>query len=256
MMKMRNTTRHVVLLLLLVMPVFVHAQNKALPRVLIIGDSVYTQNTREMSKDLKDQAQVVYADWGDAPVCNTQTALKNLDRLLGYIDREGKPLKPEARPKWDVIHFNLGLGDLVYRAPGMKSFRVMPIHFGGVRATAPEDYTKNLAELVRRLKEKTDAKLIWASTTPIRASTPDLFMLGSEVEYNQLAAKVMAEQGVAVNDMYGFVKALIDMDKPAGNSADPFFFDRKPIHPPIVRCIRKALDLPTPEPEPDGVAKK
>ena len=37
--------------------------------------------------------------------------------------------------------------------------------------------------------------------------------------------------------------ALIDMNKPAGHGADPFFFDRKPIHPPLREILRKDLGV-------------
>ena len=38
---------------------------------------------------------------------------------------------------------------------------------------------------------QTEAKLVWASTTPIRHSSTALFVPGSELEYNRLAAEVM-----------------------------------------------------------------
>ena len=52
----------------------------------------------------------------------------------------------------------------------MKSFRVMPIHVGGIRNTSEKEYAQNLDTLVRALKERAPkAKLVWASTTPIFA---------------------------------------------------------------------------------------
>ena len=73
------------------------------------------------------------------------------------------------------------------------------------------------------------------STTPIGHSATNVFTKGTEIDYNTLAAKVMAKHGIPTNDMYTFVKALIDMNKPA----DPFFFDRKPIHPTLREILRK-----------------
>jgi hypothetical protein len=202
---------------------------EALPRVIILGDSVYQQPTGEVAKMLQDKVVVVYARMLPGEVRNTNTALVNFDRLLG----EGK---------WDLIHFNFGLGDLVYRAPGMKSFRVFPKGAGGVRATSQQQYEKNLRELVKRLKA-TGAKLVWASTTPIRHSSTDIFVMGSENQYNAIAAKVMAQENVPINDMYTYVKNLIDMNRPASHGADPFYFDRKPLHPPIVQVILDELSL-------------
>ena len=199
----------------------------ALPRVLMLGDSVTRDAASQMAKDLKGELDIIYAKWESGEVASTTTALEKLDRLLGD-------------QKWDVIYFNFGLGDLVYVAPGMKSFRVLPIHVGGVRATSPQQYEQNLGELVDRL-QRTEAKLIWGNTTPIRHSTPNIFELGSEVEYNAIAAKIMAQHNVPICDMYSYVRELIDMNKPASHGADPFFFDRKPIHPPMVAAVRSAL---------------
>ena len=203
-------------------------EEPGLPRVLILGDVVYQQPARDVAKELQGKAEVVFASPKPGEVRNTTTTLQSLDAILGERD-------------WDVIHFNLGLGDLVYRAPRMKSFRVMPLDAGGVRATSPDVYEKNLRELVERL-QATNATLIWASTTPIRHSSTRVFAMGSEVDYNAVAKKVMAEKGIKINDMYRFVFELIDMKRPASHGADPFFFDRKPLHPPIVRSIAAELE--------------
>ena len=199
------------------------------PRVLVIGDSVYRQPVAELTKSEKEQREIVYVSLQPGEVCNTTTALESLDRWLGDVP-------------WDLIHFNFGLGDLVHRAPGMKAFRVLPIPAGGVRSTSPEQYEANLRELVDRLKA-TEAHLVWASTTPIRHSATRVFEKGSEIEYNNIAARVMKEQGVPINDMYSYVFELIDMSKPASHNADPFSFDKKPIHPPILEAIQAHLPL-------------
>ena len=136
-----------------------------LPRVLILGDSVYQQPAGDAAKELKGRVEVVYVALQPGEVRNVQTVLKNFESLVG----EGP---------WDLIHFNVGLGDLVHRAPGMKSFRVMPIEAGGVRAASPKVYEEKLRELVARLRA-TNAKLVWASTTPIRHSTSPMSSTGT-----------------------------------------------------------------------------
>ena len=201
----------------------------ALPRVLIIGDSIYWEPAAALSKELKGRVEVVHAVKDSTVVCNTWTALEQLEAWLG----EGK---------WDLIYFNFGLGDLLYRAPGMKAFRAYPMDAGGVRTTKPAEYEKNLQELVTRLKVS-KAKLVWASTTPIRHSTTKVFEMGSEVEYNAIAAKVMAANKVPISDMYQHVISLIEMGKPASHGADPFFFDRKPIHGPSLEVIKRELGM-------------
>jgi hypothetical protein len=217
------------LILGLVLPWCIVSGEEKLPRVLIIGDFVSLQASQGLQKDLKGKVVVHYSRLEPDIVISSSSVLENFDKLIG----EGG---------WDLIHFNVGLGDLIYRFPAMKTMRVLPQHAGGIRNTPPELYEKNLNTLVQRLKT-TGAKLIWASTTPIRHSSTNVFEKGSEVEYNTIAAKVMKKHGIPINDMYSFVKNLINMDKPAGHGADPFFFDRKPIHPPIIEALQLALGV-------------
>ena len=213
----------------ILLAVHLNADENALPRVLILGDQIYQQPASELRKELKGKAEVHCPRTEPGVVWNSTTALELFDQQLG----EGR---------WDLIHFNCGLGDLIHRVPGVKSFRVMPRQAGGIRATAPEQYENNLHALASRLKA-TGAKLVWGSTTPIRHSSTNVFEKGTEIEYNSIAAKVMARHGIPTNDMYAFVKDLIDMNKPAGHGADPFFFDRKPIHPPLREVLRERLGL-------------
>ena len=214
---------------MVVSPCIAHAQHTDLPRVLILGDAVYRQPAQEAKKQLQGKVEVVYVTMSAGEVLNTSSALAKLDTLLG-------------EEPWDLIHFNFGLGDLIYRVPTTKSFRALPIHVGGVRATSPQQYEANLQKLAKRLRA-TDAKLVWAHTTPIRHSSSNVFQLGSEIEYNAIAARVMYDHKVPVNDMYSYVKTLIDMKKPASHGADPFFFDRKPLHPPVVESILRELGV-------------
>ena len=224
---MNAILRATVLLLLIVAAANNAVSEDRLPRVLILGDSVYQQPARDAAKELKGRVDVVYAPIQPGEVRHTQNAIDNLDTLLGKGD-------------WDLIHFNFGLGDLVHRAPNMKAFRVMAREAGGVRTTSPQQYERNLHTLVERLKA-TDARLVWASTTPIRHSSSNVFEMGSEIKYNAIAARVMVDHKVPTNDMYSFVRNLIDMKRPASHGADPFFFDRNPLHPPIVEMILREL---------------
>ena len=220
----------------------------SLPRVLIIGDSTYSGHTRDLSKALKGQVEVVYAFWHPHEIVDSESTLELIDRHLGRVDRNGKPIESAKWPDWDLIHFNCGLGDLIHRAPGLSTFRVMPKPVGGIRNTPEKEYQKNLEALVQTLKTKVPtARLVWASTTPIRASATRVFEVGSEIEYNRIAAQVMNKHQVPINDMHFFVRHLIDMEKPAGFGADPFHFDKKPIHMPIVRILEQTFDLPVTE---------
>jgi hypothetical protein len=155
-----------------------------LPRVLLIGDSIsigYTLPVREL---LQGKMNV------HRPPTNcghTAKGLKELDKWLGS-------------GKWDVIHFNWGLHDLNF----VDDKKQPTDSAEGRHVVPPEQYEKNLRELVARLK-KSGAKLIWATITPV----PDGIVgrkLGSEARYNEIAARVMKENGVAIDDLNAIVK--------------------------------------------------
>lgn len=93
---------------------------------------------------------------------------------------------------WDVIHFNFGVWDATYREPSSS-------YFSGHRTTSVEDFEKNLRTLVAQMK-KTGATLIWGSVTPVWEGEPDK-PNGDEDAYNRVAAKVMRENGVIINDL-------------------------------------------------------
>jgi hypothetical protein len=213
-----------IILSVLLLPVCVAAAaEESVPRALILADSIYREPARSAANELKGRVDLVFPK--ERPG-DTTTALTHLDQLLG----EGT---------WQVIHFNFGFADLHYRDPSTNTIRAMSKLAGGIRVTSPEQYEKNLRELVTRLKA-TGARLIWASTTPIASSKYDnLYDPGSEIEYNAIAARVMAEHKVPINDMHAWVLANVK-DK---RDPSPFSFNRVPIHPPMVDSILRELGL-------------
>lgn len=143
-----------------------------LPRVLLIGDSISMGYTLPVRTLLAGKANVHRIPANGGP---TKNGIANIDKWLG-------------ESKWDVIHFNWGIHDL----------RFMP---DGKRQVEPADYEKNLRALVTRMKA-TGAKLIWATTTPIpdgELNPPRRF--GQVREYNDIAARVMSENGVLIDDL-------------------------------------------------------
>jgi len=148
---------------------------QAEPRVLLIGDSISIGYTPGVSKLLAGKADVHRIPGNGGPTTN---GLKNLAEWLGG-------------GRWDVIHFNWGLHDLKLMDDG--------------RHQAPvEEYEKNLAELVARLKA-TGARLIWCSTTPVPAGKLNPPRRPEDVpRYNQAAARIMRANGIAIDDLYGF----------------------------------------------------
>jgi lysophospholipase L1-like esterase len=136
----------------------------ALPRVLLIGDSVSRGYTQAVRKALAGKVNVHRAPANCGP---TKAGIDKLAVWLG----DGK---------WDLIHFNFGIHD---------------------RATPIDDYRARLAQIVDRLAA-TGAKLVWAATTPIPDVAATKQTAASIVERNEVAAALMKEKGVAVNDLF------------------------------------------------------
>jgi lysophospholipase L1-like esterase len=153
----------------------------ALPRVLLIGDSISIGYTVPTQKLLRGKANVHRIPENGGP---TTTGLAKLDRWLG----EGK---------WDVIHFNWGLHDLKLDKEGRPQVSL-------------DQYEKNLRELVKRLRA-TGTRLVWASTTPVPEGNLNPPRKSADViAYNAAAKKVMEENGVAVDDLYTFALPRLD----------------------------------------------
>lgn len=100
---------------------------------------------------------------------------------------------------WDVIHFNFGVWDATYRDSNSK-------YFSGHTTTSIEDFEKNLRTLVAKMK-KTGATLIWGTVTPVWEGAPDK-PNADEDAYNRVAAKVMRENGVIIDDLNAEVRRL------------------------------------------------
>lgn len=170
--------------------------DEKLPNVLLIGDSISIGYTRDVRKALKGRANVfrpMKAGGKSPDNCgDTTIGLKNLDHWLG-------------KRHWNVIHFNWGLWDLCYRSPESKSQGNRDKANGKV-STTPEDYERQLEQLVRKLKA-TGAKLIWASTTLVPEGEAGRFV-GDDVKYNAIAARVMERHGIEVNDLNALTRTF------------------------------------------------
>jgi acyl-CoA thioesterase-1 len=153
-----------------------------LPRVLLLGDSISFGYTPEVRRLLTGQANVhriagtVAGTVRGSLVLDTRTALLQLDDWIG-------------KARWDVIHFNWGLHDVKITPSGEHQVPII-------------EYEKNLNVLVRRL-EKTGARLIWASTTPIpRGRLSPHRVAGDEEVYNLTARKIMVREKIPINDLH------------------------------------------------------
>jgi lysophospholipase L1-like esterase len=165
-----------------------------LPRILLIGDSISMGYTLPVRAKLAGRANVHRppVNCGD-----TARGVASLDQWLGS-------------GKWDVIHFNFGLHDLKYLN---DKGQLAPADQGKQVHTLAQ-YEANLRTFVARLKQ-TGAKLIFATTTPVPAGTVGR-VADDAVKYNAVAARVMKENGVAINDLHAFVVPRItELQRPA-----------------------------------------
>ncbi|MFK7779426.1 MAG: SGNH/GDSL hydrolase family protein, partial [Gimesia sp.] len=141
-------------------------EDPQLPRVLLIGDSISIGYTEIVRKKLAGKANVLRIPE------NGGASSKGVERLSQWLSLQ----------KWDVIHFNWGLHD---------AFRHISL----------DQYKVNLKAIVETLKS-TDAKLIWANSTPIPEDNPWGAVAGVEKKYNSAARLIMLDNGIMINDLH------------------------------------------------------
>jgi lysophospholipase L1-like esterase len=179
-----------------------------LPRVLLIGDSISQGYTVPVRKLLAGKANVHRIPQNGG---STKTGIAKIDEWLGPVLPAGQPPSSEPPPRWDVIHFNWGLHDLMFDPKTQRD----PAQYEKDQLAL---YEKNLRALVARLK-LTGAKLIWASSTPVpdemnspRSPSHRSAMVNV---YNDVAAKVMMQNGVPIDDLNAYVSPVEEkMQKP------------------------------------------
>jgi hypothetical protein len=168
-----------------------------LPRVLLIGDSIsigYTVPVREM---LQGKANV------HRPLTNCGPTSRGVAEIEDWLGKE----------KWDVIHFNFGLHDLKYLGPNGRNLADPQVP-GSHQQVPPEQYEANLRSLVAAL-QKTGAKLIWRSTTPVPQGAAGR-VPGDAVKYNAIAARIMDEHQIPIDDQYAFAMTCLEkIQRPA-----------------------------------------
>lgn len=155
---------------------------KNLPRVFIVGDSI-SGGYRDFVKDALEGR--VNVSWWSSSYCVTSPCY--LKFLEIYLD--------EAQ--YDVIHFNNGLHSL---------------------GTPTGDYARELEAALRLIRRKQpQAKIIWATSTPLNGMAP--VRAKKVLELNAAAADVVARVGgIETDDLF----ALLDpLDRDA-NWADEF----------------------------------
>ena len=160
------------------------ASGTKLPRVLLIGDSITKGYYARVAEKLKDKASV--ARLATSKSIGDPAFLAEVSLVLSQY-------------RFDVVHFNNGLHGWGY---------------------SEEEYQKHFPELLATIrKHAPQAKLIWATITPVR-DTADLTKLSERTDRvkarNKIAEPIIAREGIAVNDLYNLVKDHPDYWKKDG----------------------------------------
>lgn len=180
-------------------------------RVLLLGDSISIGYTPFVREALRGRAIVARPTRGpdDRAPANCQGTIHGVRHLERWLAQDGGG--------WDVIHLNFGLHDLKRVDPRTRRNSDDPGH---PRQASPELYEANLRMIVDRLAS-TGAELILATTTPVpEGGVRPHRDPGDVARYNEIARRVAAEAGVAVNDLYGLISGD---DRPLQRPVDVHF---------------------------------
>lgn len=144
-------------------------------RVLLLGDSIRMFCQEKIKEELGEDYEVV------APSENCRFSLYTLCNLKSWLDTLGTP---------DVIHWNNGLWDTCVRFP--EDGCLVPLG----------QYVENMKHIYREL-QKTGAKIIFATTTPVHPekqdnSTDDIR------RYNEAVLGIFGPD-ITVNDLFSLV---------------------------------------------------
>jgi lysophospholipase L1-like esterase len=160
-----------------------------LKRVLLIGDSIRLSYEQTVRAKLQDRAFV------SGPTENCQHTVHILLNFWTWI----------AAYQPDILHINAGLWDARFVIPGK---------FGHENLIPVEQHGRNVERILKFAKEYTDAKIIWATCTPIieeqvLAFHAKIGLAGRTsadvLPYNEIAVNAAKNAEVEINDLYKVV---------------------------------------------------
>ena len=158
------------------------AQEKPLPKVVLVGDSIRMGYAPLVAERLAGKAVIISANANGEDTANV---LRNLD--VWVINEQPA-----------IVHINAGLHDLKVKD---KTYQV-PL----------AEYEKNLQTILERIRTGTKARIIFATTTPILDNLHAQRKVGfdrfqADVQrYNAASIAVMKRAGVPVNDLHKVVE--------------------------------------------------
>jgi lysophospholipase L1-like esterase len=163
-------------------------------RVLLIGDSIRLSYEQTVRQKLQGRAFV------SGPADNCQHTVHILLNFWTWI----------AAFQPDILHINAGLWDARFVVPGK---------YGHENIIPVEQYGQNVERILRMAAQFTNAKVIWATTTPVideqvlqfHAKMGLAGRTNADIPlYNEAAIKAADKVGVEINDLH---KVVIEAGK-------------------------------------------
>ena len=145
-----------------------------LPRVMLIGDSITRGYYAGVEEKLKGKAYV--ARYATSKAIGDPALLNEIETFL-------------KQSKFDVVHCNIGMHGWAFSEAEYKLH--FPALLAAIRKAAP------------------NAKVIWASTTPVRKDRDASFNNSRIIERNRIARD--ATSGIAQNDLHALMLSHADM---------------------------------------------
>ena len=159
-------------------------------KVICIGDSIRMGYEPTVEDELEGWAEVVAL--GDRQCGNTRVILEHLDEWLSY--------------DLDVVHINAGLHDMAQDPT--PDPEVPP---AGESRVPLGEYRANLDRILKRIASTTQARIVFALTTPVDLRRQHVAGKGihrtndNVAAYNAAASEVAAQHGVAIDDLHSVV---------------------------------------------------
>lgn len=180
-----------------------------LPNVLLLGDSISIGYTLTVRQQLQGVANVFrpMTDSGLPENCcgtNYWFKYENLERWL------------RLQPKWDVIHFNAGLHDVMRLDMSLPRRQRPKTSSPNAPHQVPLNvYQRNLEKSVAMLRA-TGATLVFGTTTPTVPNLIPIMAPEDVVAYNEAAVAIMKKHQVAINDLHAqILPRLAELQFPA-----------------------------------------
>ncbi len=200
----------------------------ALPRVLVIGDSI-SMNYHQAAKEVLAGIANYHRIEGNA--FTSRHGVNNAELWLGNFQESGL--------HWDVIQFNHGLHDI-------RQTYDAKTQVWGPEQISIEEYQTNLERLITILR-RTNAKLIWASTTPVQRDILGQYARrkGAAAEYNTAAMDVMKRHpDILINDLHAMISSSSIFDAWRATSDVHFYKpeEQKALAEAVAKAVRKAIN--------------